>query len=93
MPLARSLVGSMVKVLPERASRLLVAASKVSIVAPAAVLRTRLPVPRAMGSLKLRTIWLPGATPVAPSAGLKVMTVGGTVSVLNSLASLVISAN
>jgi hypothetical protein len=71
---------------------LLVAASKLSIVAPAAVLRTMLPVPRAIDSLKVRTIWLPGATPVAPSVGLKLKTVGAVVSVTPVLAMIVAEA-
>ncbi|KFB69540.1 MAG: hypothetical protein CAPSK01_000803 [Candidatus Accumulibacter vicinus] len=92
MPLASVLVGSMVSVLPERVSRLLVAASKVSIVVPAAVLRTRLPVPRVIASLKVRTTLLLVATPVAPSVGLKLETVGAVVSVTPVLAMIVAEA-
>ena len=79
----RLLVGSMVSELPEMARRVLVAASKVSTTVPVAEpeRRTMLPVPRWIASLKVSTTLLATATPVAPSVGLKLETVGAVVSV------------
>ena len=70
----------MVSVVPEIDRLLLVAASKVSMVVPAAFFRTMLPVPRWIASLKVMTMSLTMSTPVAASAGLKADTVGAVVS-------------
>ena len=82
VPLARSFVGSMVSVLPDRVTRVLVAALKDSTSVPVAEpLRiSMVPVPRAIASEKVSTMLLPIAAAVAPSAGLKVNTVGAVVS-------------
>ncbi len=71
----------MVSVLPEMDRLLLVAASKVATVVPVAVLSTMSPTPRCTASLKVTTILLPMATLEASSSGLKVVAVGGVVSV------------
>ena len=78
----RLLVGSMVSVEPDRVRRLLVAASKLSTMAPVAEPERRVivPVPRAIASEKVSTMLAPTVTPVAPSAGEKVRTVGAVVS-------------
>ena len=62
--------------------RELVAASKVSKIVPVADtdLIRMLPVPLTTFSLKVNTTLLPTATPMAASAGLKVVTVGAVVS-------------
>ena len=82
VPLDRLLVGSMVSWLPERVSWLLDAALNDSTRVPEAdPLRSSMfPVPRVMVSLKVKTMLLPTATPVAPSVGLNVETVGAVVS-------------
>ena len=80
--LAKSLVGSMVRVLPVKVRRVLVATLKVSMVVPVAdtdLIRI-LPVPLTTASLKVSTMLLPTATPVAASVGLNVETVGAVVS-------------
>ena len=66
--------------LPETVSRVLVAVSKLSTIAPAAVFRCTMPKPRWMASLKVTTTLLFTATAVASSAGLKLTTVGAVVS-------------
>ena len=78
----RLLVGSMVRVLPDTVRRPLVATSKLSTTAPVAEpeRRVMVPVPLAMFSEKVRTMLAPKATPVRPSVGVKVETVGGAVS-------------
>ena len=70
----------MVNVLPEMLRLVLVAASKVATTLLAASLSTMSPVPRWMASLKVTTMLAPMAMPVAPSTGLKLATVGATVS-------------
>ena len=67
-------------VLPEMLKLVLEAASYVATTVPAAVFKTIVPVPFAMSSLKVQTMLLETATPVASSAGLKAVTVGLVVS-------------
>ena len=73
----------MVSVEPEMDIRFDVAASKLSTMVPVADPEriVMVPVPRAIASEKVRTMLLPTATPVVPSAGEKVETVGAIVSV------------
>ena len=80
--LDRLLVGSMVSVDPEMVSRVLVAASKVSTMVPVAEPERIkiLPAPRWIASLKVNTMLLPTATPVAASRGMNVETVGAASS-------------
>ena len=70
----------MVRVEPEILRLVLVAASKVATTLLAASLSTMEPVPRWMVSLKVITILAPMAMAVAPSVGLKLVTVGAAVS-------------
>jgi hypothetical protein len=72
----------MVQFAPEMETRGLFAALNDSINVPLAdpTLNCTIPVPRAMGSLKVRTTLATEDIPLAPSAGLKVETVGGAVS-------------
>ena len=61
---------------------LLVAAAYVATILLAASFKTISPVPRCIASLNVKTILLLIATPVTLSAGLKVKTVGATLSTL-----------
>jgi hypothetical protein len=56
----------------------------VSIMVPAEFFRRMLPVPRCIASLKVRTMLLATATPVASSEGLKDSTIGGMPSAVHS---------
>ena len=78
----RSTVGSIVNEVPDRESLVLEAALKDSMMAPVAEpLRISMfPVPRAMFSEKVSVILLPATTPVAPSVGLKIDTLGAAES-------------
>ena len=72
----------MVSVEPEMDIRFDVAASKLSTMVPVPdpERTVMVPVPRAIASEKVRTMLLPTATLVVPSAGEKVETVGAIVS-------------
>ena len=84
VPASRLLVGSIVSAAPESIRRLEVAASKLSTTLPVAEpeRNVMVPAPRAIVSEKVRTMLLAKATPVAPSKGMKVETVGAVVSEL-----------
>ena len=79
---ARLLVGSMVSVEPEMVRRVLLVASKLSTMVPVAEPERSVivPVPRTIASLNVSTMLLPNATPVAPSDGEKVDTIGAVMS-------------
>ena len=70
------------RVEPERLNRLLLAAAKLSTKVPVAepCLISMLPMPFCIASLKVNTMFLSTATPVAPSTGPKVDTAGAVVS-------------
>ena len=84
VPAARLLVGSIVSAAPESIRRPEVAASKLSTILPVAEpeRNVMVPAPRAIVSEKVRTMLFATATPVAPSKGMKVETVGAVVSEL-----------
>ena len=80
----KSAVGLIVSWLPLTVTLVAVAAMVSTIELSESFLMTRLPVPFLMASLKLTTKLAPTATPVALSAGVKLLAVGGVVSVILS---------
>ncbi len=72
----------MVSVVSDTVRRLLVAALKLSTMVPVAEPERSVivPVPRAMASEKVSAMLAPTATPVRPSEGVKVETVGAVLS-------------